>query len=92
MPAPGGLDPERDREVRLAGADRPGDHDVLGALQVLAARQLRELRPLDALQRLPRGSLERGLIVPLSEFWGALKGPHASRAPRERTVDPGRQR
>ena len=38
--AAGGLHAERDREVRLAGADRPGDHDVLGALDVFAGRQL----------------------------------------------------
>ena len=39
-----GLDAECDREVRLAGADRPGDHDVLGAFDVLTGRELGELR------------------------------------------------
>ncbi len=58
----GGLHAERDREVRLAGADRPGDHDVLGALDVRATRELGELRPLDALQRVPVELLE-GLEV-----------------------------
>ena len=57
-----GLDAERDREVRLAGADRPGDHDDVGALDVLAGRELGELRPLDAPQRLPVELLE-GLEV-----------------------------
>ena len=60
--AAGSLDAERDREVRLAGADRPGDDDVLGALDVFAGRQLGELRPLDALQRVPVELLE-GLQV-----------------------------
>ena len=59
MPAAGGLDAERDREVRLAGADRPGDDDVGGALDVLAGRELCELWPLDAPQRLPVELLER---------------------------------
>ena len=53
-----GLHTERDREVRLAGADRPGDDDVLGALDVRAGRKLGELRPLDAPQ--PALSLRRG--------------------------------
>ena len=56
------LDAERDREVRLAGADRPGDHDVLGALDVRAGRELGELRALDAPQGLPVELLE-GLDV-----------------------------
>ena len=56
--AAGGLDAERDREVRLAGADRPGDDDVVGALDVLAGRELCELWPLDAPQRLPVELLE----------------------------------
>ena len=60
--AAGGLHAERDREVRLAGADRPGDDDVLGTLQVLAGRELGELRPLDAPQRVPVELLE-GLDV-----------------------------
>ena len=38
--AAGGLDAERDREVRVAGADRSGDDDILGALDVFAGRQL----------------------------------------------------
>ena len=58
MAPAGGLDAERDREMRLAGADRSGDDDVLGALQVLAGCELGELRPLDALQRLPVELLE----------------------------------
>ena len=57
-----GLHTERDREVRLAGADRPGDDDVLGALDVRAGRELGELRPLDAPQGLPVELLE-GLEV-----------------------------
>ena len=57
--AAGGLDAERDREVRLAGADRPGDDNVLGALDVLAGG---ELRPFDAPQRLPVELIE-GLEV-----------------------------
>ena len=60
--AAGSLDAERDREVRLAGADRPGDDDVLGALDVFAGGELGELRPLDALQRVPVELLE-GLEV-----------------------------
>ena len=55
-------DAERDREVRLAGADRPGDHDVLGALDILAGRELGELRARDALQGIPVELLE-GLEV-----------------------------
>ena len=60
--AAGGLDAERDREVRLAGADRSGDDDVLAALEVVAGGELSELRPLDALQRVPVELLE-GLEV-----------------------------
>ncbi len=60
--AASGLDAERDREVRLAGADRPGDDDVLGALDVLTGRELGELRPRDALQGIPVELLE-GLEV-----------------------------
>ena len=45
--------------MRLAGADRPGDHDVLGALDVRAGRELGELRALDAPQGLPVELLER---------------------------------
>ena len=48
-----GFDPERDREMGLARADRSGDHDVLAALQVVAGGQLSELRPLDPTQRVP---------------------------------------
>ena len=62
MAAAGGLDAERDREVRLAGADRPGDDDVVGALDVLAGRELCELWPLDAPERVPVELLE-GLDV-----------------------------
>ena len=38
-----------------------GDDEVLGTLQVLAGRELGELRPLDALQRLPVASCSRVL-------------------------------
>ena len=38
--AAGGLHAERDHEVGLAGPDRPGDDDVLGALSVCAAHRI----------------------------------------------------
>ena len=60
--AAGGLDAERDREVRLAGADRPGDDDVVGALDVLATRELCELWPLDAPRARPRSSCSKVLM------------------------------
>jgi hypothetical protein len=46
---PYGLDAERDREVSLARADRPGEDHVLGALEPAAARELGDLSSIDAL-------------------------------------------
>ena len=39
-----GFDPERDREVGLAGPDRTGDHDIIAALDVVAGGQLGPFR------------------------------------------------
>ena len=90
---PGGLDAKRDREVRLAGADRPGDHDVLGALQVVAGGELGELRPLDAPQGLPVELLEglevgearpgaTGALPPSRGFGDTPQGRRGGSAPR----------
>ena len=38
-----GFDPQRDGQMRLAGADGTGDHHILPLVDVLAGRQLRDL-------------------------------------------------
>lgn len=57
-----GLDPECDREMGLAGAERSGEDVVLAALDVLADGELGELQPLDPAQHIPV-ELIRGLEV-----------------------------
>ena len=55
---PRGLDPERDRDMRLAGADRPAQDQVMMRLDVGAASQLQELWFRDALEGSPVELLE----------------------------------
>ena len=58
----GGLQPQGDGEVGLAGADRAGEDDVLGAVEVVAAGELGELGLGDPFEGLPVDLLQ-GLVI-----------------------------
>ena len=59
-----GFDPEHDREMCLAGADRSGAHDFFPALDALAFGGLRKLRPLYLVPNVP---VELGLGLEVGE-------------------------
>ena len=69
-----GLDAQRDREMRLAGADGSDQDYIVAAVDVVAGRQLSQLRFGDALQCLEVVLLERLVVGEASRSEPALDG------------------